>query len=377
MLLEALLRECDGYLVTEENVRTLAAYDPKKPATEEIPFMPARVLLQDFTGVPAVVDLAAMRAAMQRLGGDPAAINPRVPVHLVIDHSVMVDYFGSGDAALKNESAEFERNHERYAFLRWGQQAFDNFYVVPPASGICHQVNLEYIARAVWSRDQDGDAGTLPVVYPDSLVGTDSHTTMINGLGVAGWGVGGIEAEAVMLGQPVYMLMPEVVGVRLSGQMPDGATATDLVLRVTEVLRTYGVVGKFVEFFGTGLSHLPVADRATIANMAPEYGATMGFFPDRRPDAALPAPHGPRRSARHDGRALRPRAGPLPHRRDARPRVPRRDRPGSVHDRAEPRRAEAPAGPHRSRRRAAGLQDEPDRAQRPSRLRPHPAIRWR
>ncbi len=279
ILLEALLRECDGYLVTEENVRTLAAYDPKKPAEEEIPFMPARVLLQDFTGVPTVVDLAAMRAAMQRLGGDAAQINPRVPVHLVIDHSVMVDYFGSADAAARNETLEFERNHERYQFLRWGQQALDNFYVVPPASGICHQVNLEHIARTVWTRPEEGENGTLPVAYPDSVVGTDSHTTMINGLGVVGWGVGGIEAEAVMLGQPVYMLMPEVVGFRLTGRLPDGATATDLVLRITEMLRKYGVVGKFVEFYGEGLSHLPVADRATIANMAPEYGATMGFFP--------------------------------------------------------------------------------------------------
>ncbi|MBE2186892.1 MAG: aconitate hydratase AcnA [Rhodothermales bacterium] len=275
VLLEALLRECDGYLVTEDNVRTLAAYNPKAPAKEEIPFMPARVLLQDFTGVPAVVDLAAMRSAMARLGGDAAKINPRVPVHLVIDHSVMVDHFGTSDAAHLNSELEFDRNRERYEFLRWGQQAFDNFHVVPPASGICHQVNLEYIARTVWSRpEEDGQ-----VIYPDSLVGTDSHTTMINGLGVLGWGVGGIEAEAVMLGQPIYMLMPEVVGVKLTGEMPEGATATDLVLRVTEMLRQYGVVGKFVEFYGAGLSRLSVPDRATIANMAPEYGATMGFFP--------------------------------------------------------------------------------------------------
>ena len=275
VLLEALLRECDGYLVTEENVRSLAAYDPRAPLQEEIPFMPARVLLQDFTGVPAVVDLAAMRAAMARLGGDPNEINPRVPVHLVIDHSVMVDYFGTADSARQNQQVEFERNRERYEFLRWGQQAFDNFYVVPPASGICHQVNLEYIARTVWTRPEEG----LDVVYPDSLVGTDSHTTMINGLGVAGWGVGGIEAEAVMLGQPIYMLMPEVVGFKLTGRLPEGATATDLVLTVTETLRKYGVVGRFVEFFGPGLSALSIPDRATIANMAPEYGATMGFFP--------------------------------------------------------------------------------------------------
>ncbi len=275
VLLESLLRECDDYLVSKEDVERLAAYDPTAPAKEEIPFLPARVLLQDFTGVPAVVDLAAMRSAMARLGGDPNEINPRVPVDLVIDHSVMVDYFGTPEALSLNAELEFKRNRERYEFLRWGQQAFENFSVVPPASGICHQVNLEYLARAVWSRPEDG----LDVFYPDSLVGTDSHTTMINGLGVVGWGVGGIEAEAVMLSQPIYMLMPEVVGFKLTGAMPEGATATDLVLRVTEMLRQYGVVGKFVEFYGVGLSKLAVPDRATIANMAPEYGATMGFFP--------------------------------------------------------------------------------------------------
>ena len=276
ILLEALLRECDGRLVTESDVEKLAEYDPKAPLKEEIPFMPARVLLQDFTGVPAVVDLAAMRSAMARLGGDPGEINPRVPVHLIIDHSVQVDHFGIPDALQLNAEVEFKRNRERYEFLRWGQQAFDNFSVVPPASGICHQVNLEYVARGVWRRPEE--AG-LDVVYPDSLVGTDSHTTMINGLGVVGWGVGGIEAEAVMLGQPIYMLMPEVVGFRLTGELPEGATATDLVLTVTQMLRKYGVVGRFVEFFGPGLSNLTVPDRATIANMSPEYGATMGFFP--------------------------------------------------------------------------------------------------
>ena len=275
ILLEALLRECDGYTVSEADVERLAAYDPKAPAQEEIPFMPARVLLQDFTGVPAVVDLAAMRSAMARLGGDPNEINPRVPVHLIIDHSVQVDYFGMPEALQLNADIEFDRNRERYEFLRWGQQAFENFGVVPPASGICHQVNLEYVARGVWTRPEEG----LEVAYPDSLVGTDSHTTMINGLGVLGWGVGGIEAEAVMLGQPIYMLMPEVVGFRLTGALPEGATATDLVLTVTQILRKYGVVGRFVEFFGDGLSRLTVPDRATIANMAPEYGATMGFFP--------------------------------------------------------------------------------------------------
>ncbi|GIV61079.1 MAG: aconitate hydratase [Rhodothermaceae bacterium] len=276
VLLEAALRNCDGYLVSEEDVARLATYDPRQPARVEIPFMPARVLLQDFTGVPAVVDLAAMRSAMARLGGDPDEINPRVPVHLIIDHSVQVDAFGTPAALQINAEKEFERNRERYEFLRWGQQAFDNFSVVPPASGICHQVNLEYVGRAVWSRPaEDG----VPVAYPDSLVGTDSHTTMINGLGVVGWGVGGIEAEAVMLGQPIYMLLPEVVGFRLTGRLPEGATATDLVLTVTQILRQYGVVGKFVEFFGPGVSTMSVPDRATIANMAPEYGATMGFFP--------------------------------------------------------------------------------------------------
>lgn len=276
VMLESVLRECDGFLVPKEDVERMARYNPKAPAKEEIPFKPARVLLQDFTGVPAVVDLAAMRSAMARLGGDPDEINPGVPVHLIIDHSVQVDAFGIQDALRINAEKEFERNKERYEFLRWGQQAFDNFSVVPPASGICHQVNLEYVARGVWTRPE---ADGLHVAYPDTLVGTDSHTTMINGLGVVGWGVGGIEAEAVMLGQPIYMLMPEVVGFRLSGEMPEGATATDLVLVIVEMLRKYGVVGKFVEFFGPGLDRLTVPDRATIANMAPEYGATMGFFP--------------------------------------------------------------------------------------------------
>ena len=275
ILLEVLLREADGHLVREEDVEKLATYDPAAPAREEIPFMPARVLLQDFTGVPAVVDLAAMRSAMGQLGGDPDEINPRVPVHLVIDHSVQVDKFGIPEALRINSEIEFRRNRERYEFLRWGQQAFENFSVVPPASGICHQVNLEYVARGVWTRPEEG----LEVVYPDSLVGTDSHTTMINGLGVLGWGVGGIEAEAVMLGQPIYMLMPEVVGFKMTGRLPEGVTATDLTLTVTQMLRKHGVVGKFVEFYGPGLSQMSLPDRATIANMSPEYGATMGFFP--------------------------------------------------------------------------------------------------
>jgi aconitate hydratase len=279
MILEALLRTCDGYEVTEDDVRALATWNAAKPAEREIPFKPARVVLQDFTGVPCVVDLAAMRAAMRRLGGDPAKINPLVPVDLVIDHSVQVDFFGSADALAKNVDVEFARNAERYAFLRWGQQAFRNFRVVPPAIGIVHQVNLEYLAGCVFLRDAIDGKGSLPVAVPDTLVGTDSHTTMINGLGVVGWGVGGIEAEAVMLGQALSLLLPEVVGFELTGELHPGATATDLVLTVTEILRKAGVVGKFVEFYGAGLDRMPLADRATIANMAPEYGATMGFFP--------------------------------------------------------------------------------------------------
>jgi len=275
VLLEAALRQADGFEITREAVETIAQWGPDTAGKVEIPFKPARVVLQDFTGVPSVVDLAAVRSAVARLGGNPAAVNPLTPVDLVVDHSVQVDRFGSVFALFYNAEREFERNRERYEFLKWGQEAFDNFRVVPPATGIVHQVNLEYLADVVHLAAHNG----MPVAYPDSLVGTDSHTTMINGLGVLGWGVGGIEAEAVMLGQPIYMLMPEVVGFRLTGELPEGATATDLVLRVTEMLRKNGVVGKFVEFYGPGLSHLSLPDRATIANMAPEYGATTGFFP--------------------------------------------------------------------------------------------------
>ena len=275
VLLEAVLRNLDGFSVTAEHVRALANWNPKDPGDCEIPFKCARVVLQDFTGVPALVDFAAMRSAMQRLGGDPKRINPQIPADLVIDHSVQVDHFASSEALGLNAELEFRRNRERYEFLRWGQSAFDSFRVVPPATGIVHQVNLEYLAQVVVRREIDGK----PHAFPDTLVGTDSHTTMINGLGVLGWGVGGIEAEAAMLGQPMYMLMPQVVGVRLTGELPEGATATDLVLRITEMLRAHGVVGKFVEFFGEGLANMRLADRATIANMAPEYGATMGFFP--------------------------------------------------------------------------------------------------
>ncbi len=275
VLLEAMLRHVDGFIVTDDDVAGLANYNPRNPVKEEIPFMPARVVLQDFTGVPCVVDLAAMRDAMKTLGGDPNAINPLVPCDLVIDHSVQVDAFGTKNALTINATREFERNNERYEFLKWGQQSLSNFRCVPPATGIVHQVNLEYLAKGVWTKPQDG--GT--VAYPDSCVGTDSHTTMVNGLGVVGWGVGGIEAEAVMLGQPIYMLTPDVIGFRLKGKMPEGATATDLVLTVTQQLRKKGVVDKFVEFFGDGIAALSVPDRATISNMAPEYGATIGFFP--------------------------------------------------------------------------------------------------
>ncbi|MCP8900995.1 aconitate hydratase AcnA [Gilvimarinus xylanilyticus] len=275
VLLENLLRKEDGKSVSVDDIHTLCRWKGSDEASEQVNFTPARVVLQDFTGVPAVVDLAAMRAAMRQLNGDPAKINPLGAVDLVIDHSVMVDYYGNPDSLAKNTEKEFERNNERYQFLRWGQQAFSNFRVVPPGTGIVHQVNLEYLAKAVLVEEHDGEQ----VALPDTLVGTDSHTTMINGLGVLGWGVGGIEAEAAMLGQPITMLIPEVVGFELKGELPPSATATDLVLTVTQMLRERGVVGKFVEFYGPGLSKLPLADRATIANMAPEYGATCGIFP--------------------------------------------------------------------------------------------------
>ena len=275
VLLENLLRNEDGRTVTADDIRAVAEWLVTRKSDREIAFRPARVLMQDFTGVPAVVDLAAMRDAMVALGGDPQKINPLVPVDLVIDHSVVVDFFGNASAFRKNVDREYEQNQERYRFLKWGQSAFSNFRVVPPGTGICHQVNLEYLAQTVWTKDEDG----ATVAYPDTLVGTDSHTTMVNGLGVLGWGVGGIEAEAAMLGQPISMLLPEVIGFRLTGALKEGITATDLVLTVTQMLRKKGVVGKFVEFYGDGLEHLSLADRATIANMAPEYGATCGFFP--------------------------------------------------------------------------------------------------
>src|ERR1700678_1814463 len=271
ILLENLLRNEDGANITAEHVTALAQWDPSKKPDTEIQFTPARVILQDLTGVPAVVDLAAMREAMQALGGDPRKINPLIPAELVIDHSVVADIFGSPDAFTRNVEIEFERNRERFGFLRWGQQAFSQFKVVPPGTGIVHQVNIEYLARVIMNRDG--------IAYPDTCVGTDSHTTMQNGLGILGWGVGGIEDEAAMLGQPISMLIPKVVGFRLSGALPSGATATDLVLTITELLRKHGVVGKFVEFYGEGVAAVPVANRATIGNMSPEFGSTCAIFP--------------------------------------------------------------------------------------------------
>src|ERR1700694_1717272 len=286
IVLESVLRNCDGKKVRRKDVETLANWNAKFPANEEIPFVVARIVLQDFTGVPLVVDLAAMRSAVKSLGGDPKIIEPLVPVDLVVDHSVQVDFFGSAQALRLNLEMEFKRNRERYQFLKWGQQAFKTFQLIPPGIGIVHQVNLEYLAKGVLSNAgcqpaSEKNTGKMPVLlfYPDTLVGTDSHTTMINGLGVVGWGVGGIEAEACMLGQPCSMLLPPVIGFKLHGKLPEGCTATDLVLTVTQMLRKKGVVGKFVEYYGPGLSALSVADRATVANMSPEYGATMGFFP--------------------------------------------------------------------------------------------------
>src|SRR5216117_3135419 len=279
IVLESVLRNCDGEKVRCKDVETLARWDAKKPANEEIPFVVARIVLQDFTGVPLVVDLAAMRSAVKRLGGDPKIIEPLVSVDLVVDHSVQVDFFGSAKALQLNLEMEFKRNRERYQFLKWGQQAFKTFQLIPPGIGIVHQVNLEYLAKGVLSQKSEGRGQKSEIFFPDTLVGTDSHTTMINGLGVVGWGVGGIEAEAGMLGQPVYFLTPEVVGVQMIGQLREGVTATDLVLHITQLLRAQKVVGKFVEFYGEGAASLPVPDRATIGNMSPEYGATMGYFP--------------------------------------------------------------------------------------------------
>ena len=342
ILLENLLRNEDDAFVKASDIEALARWNVREPAEQEIAFRTSRVLLQDFTGVPAVVDLAAMRDAIVRLGGDPKRINPLQPVDLVIDHSVQVDEYGSDAAFLINAEKEFERNRERYQFLRWGQEAFRNFRVVPPDTGIVHQVNLEYLASVVFTADANG----AKHAYPDSLVGTDSHTTMINGLGVLGWGVGGIEAEAAMLGQPVSMLIPEVVGFKLYGKLPPGTTATDLVLTVTQMLREKKVVGKFVEFYGAGLSTLSLADRATIGNMAPEYGATMGFFPVDQGTIEYLRFTG--RDEHHVKlvRGVLQGAGTLPHRRHARSRVHRHARARSLDGRSR-------AWPARSVRRIA------------------------
>ena len=309
ILLENLLRHEDGRFVKKADIEALARWDVTSTAQKEISFAPARVLLQDFTGVPCVVDLAAMRDGITRLGGDPNRVNPLQPVELVIDHSVQVDYFGQTDAFQLNAGLEFSRNKERYAFLRWGQNAFRNFRVVPPDTGIVHQVNLEYLARVVVSDDAAESGSTI--AYPDTLVGTDSHTTMVNGLGVVGWGVGGIEAEAAMLGQPISMLIPSVLGVRLTGAMPEGATATDLVLTITERLRKHGVVGKFVEFFGAGLARPHDRGPRHARQHVPGIRRDDRDFPDRRDDAGLPAPLGPRRGARRARGSVREGPGHL------------------------------------------------------------------
>ena len=343
ILLENLLRFEDGVNVTAADIEALLRWDPKAAPRDEIAFTPARVIMQDFTGVPCIVDLAAMREAIARLGGDPQRVNPLAPAELVIDHSVQVDEYGAADSLRHNNEIEFKRNAERYMFLRWGQTAFSNFKVVPPNTGIVHQVNIERLARVVFA---DEHPATARRAYPDTLVGTDSHTTMVNGLGVLGWGVGGIEAEAAMLGQPVTMLIPQVIGFKLTGSLPAGTTATDLVLTVTEILRKKGVVDKFVEFFGDGLKGLPLADRATIANMSPEFGSTCAIFPDRRGDPALSRAHRPRRRADRAGRGLCEGAGPVAHRRRAGRRLHRRGR-------ARSRRRSSPRSRARSARRTA------------------------
>ena len=318
VLLENLLRTEDGEDITEDSIKRIAGWDAEAEPDTEIQFTPARVIMQDFTGVPCIVDLATMREAMEDLGGDPSKINPLAPAELVIDHSVIADVFGTPEAFERNVEIEYERNQERYQFLRWGQGAFDDFKVVPPGTGIVHQVNIEHLARVVFTRDDDGTT----LAYPDTLVGTDSHTTMVNGIGVVGWGVGGIEAEAAMLGQPVSMLIPRVVGFKLSGELPEGSTATDLVLTVTEMLREHGVVGKFVEFYGDGVTALPLANRATIGNMSPEFGSTIAVFPiDQQTIDYLELTGRPRSSSRWSrptprsrasGTTRAPRAGPSP-----------------------------------------------------------------
>ena len=351
ILLENLLRCEDGRAVRRADIEALARYDGHRGQEREIAFTPARVLLQDFTGVPCVVDLAAMRDAMAEMGGDAGVINPLQPVELVIDHSVQVDYFANAGALAKNTALEFERNRERYAFLKWGQSALQDFRVVPPGTGIVHQVNIEYLARVVFGAAGASEEGVL--AYPDTAVGTDSHTTMVNGLGVLAWGVGGIEAEAAMLGQPVTMLIPEVIGFRLDGALREGVTATDLVLTVAEMLRRKGVVGKFVEFYGKGLSALPVVDRTTISNMSPEFGSTVAIFPidDRTLDYLRLT--GPPARADRFGRSLRQSPRALSHRCIARSGVCRHTRARSRQRGAQPCRPEPPARPRRVARRQA------------------------
>ncbi len=351
VLLENVLRNVGRGFVTEDDVNALLAWRPGSGASFEVPFLPARVVLQDFTGVPCVVDLAAMRDAMAELGGDPALINPLVPADLVIDHSVQVDRFGTADAFAANVEREYERNQERYMLLRWAQQAFADFRVVPPGTGIVHQVNLEHLAPVVQARQVDGEL----LAFPDTLVGTDSHTTMINGLGVLGFGVGGIEAEAVLLGQPLSQPTPKVIGLKLTGAMSPGTTATDLVLTVTEMLRAHGVVGAFVELYGAGLSSLSVADRATISNMSPEFGATATMFPVDAETLRFLRAHRPLAGDRRAGRGLHQAAGALPHRRRAGPRVRREPRARAGLDRAQPGRPAPPAGPGHPRRRRRRL----------------------
>ena len=364
MLLENLLRTEDGADITADDIKALAGWDADADPSKEIQFTPARVIMQDFTGVPCVVDLATMREAMADLGGDPTKINPLAPAEMVIDHSVIADVFGTPEAFERNVEIEYERNRERYQFLRWGQGAFDDFKVVPPGTGIVHQVNIEHLARIVFTREVDGELQA----YPDTCVGTDSHTTMVNGIGVVGWGVGGIEAEAAMLGQPVSMLIPRVVGFKLNGDLPEGATATDLVLTITEMLRKHGVVGKFVEFYGPGVSALPLANRATIGNMSPEFGSTIAVFPIDEETIEVPRAHRPLRGAARAGRGLRQGAGPLarPGRRAALLREARA-RPG--HRRPVAGRPEAPAGPGLAVRRQGGLPRRAGRLRRRRRAR--------
>ena len=358
VLLENLLRHEDGRTVTKADIEGMAAWlVDKGKAGKEIGFRPARVLMQDFTGVPAVVDLAAMRDGMTTLGGDPRKINPLVPVDLVIDHSVIVDEFGSPKALADNVALEYSRNGERYNFLKWGQGAFSNFRVVPPGTGICHQVNLEYLGQTVWTTDYGADT----YAYPDTVVGTDSHTTMVNGLAVLGWGVGGIEAEAAMLGQPQSMLIPEVIGFKLTGRLKEGVTATDLVLTVTQMLRKKGVVNKFVEFYGAGLDSMTLADRATIANMAPEYGATCGFFPVDGETHPLPHHVRPRAGPHRAGRCLQQGAGALSQRRRRRSGVHRQPRPRPRRCGAVAGRSEAAGGPGRPVRRRQRFRGRPRR----------------